>query len=126
MEITVDLLRRHRAYPNEIAIVAAEWPEGCEVSEANLLRAGELGLNLDWFADLFLPPLLRAAYQRQDRVLLIEYDRQVAAFGAEHERQKATLWAETRRLEAALIWKLWSQAETQIEGKETAWPGDGN
>lgn len=109
VKITEEILRRKRACADQIAIFAGEWPEGCEVSEATLLRAAELKLDLTWFAEHFLPPPLWAEYRRQVALRLAEYRRQVAP-----------LWAEYRRQAAPLIWALAKEAAIARPEKEDA------
>ena len=64
MLITVDLLRqRLNNVPHgcdtyktrkSIEVFVAEWPDGAEVTRANIWRANELNLDLCWFAEAFL------------------------------------------------------------------------
>ena len=118
--ITAALLRSRGACAQRMNVFIAEWPEGCEVSEANLLRAGELGLDLGWFAYHFLPPPLRAEYERRIAPLQAECERQIAPLRAEYERQIAPLQAKCECQQALLIWKLWTQAEKPIQEREMA------
>ena len=48
--ITADLLRALDACEEEIDLFASEWPQGCEVTDENALRAVELGIDVDWLA----------------------------------------------------------------------------
>ena len=50
---------------------AAEWPDGAEVTEANVLRAFVLGLDVDWLLSHVLPAPLWAEYQRQRAPLIV-------------------------------------------------------
>ena len=60
MIITAKLLTQHGACPDQVAIVAREWPKGAEVTEAALLRAVELGLDIAWLARMIPAPRRRA------------------------------------------------------------------
>jgi hypothetical protein len=66
----------------QVEIFRTEWPDGVDLTEAALLRAAELHLDLDWFAGKTL----------------------TAAALAEYKRVKAAAWAEYKRVEAAALW----------------------
>lgn len=53
MKITSDMLRRAYACSAQLEMFEREWPEGAEVTLANVQRAAELDLDLGWFATLF-------------------------------------------------------------------------
>lgn len=53
MTITAKQLRKLGACKQQVAIFAREWPNGCEVTLVTVLRALELGLDLDWAVDQF-------------------------------------------------------------------------
>ena len=93
MRLTVALLRKRHAFKSEVAIFVEEWPDGCEVTEATLLRALEIGLHIRWFACEFLPAPFLAEYARQEALLLAEHERKKAPFREELERQMAVLIA---------------------------------
>jgi hypothetical protein len=80
-----------------------------DTSEATLLRAAEVGLDLDWAARQFLPSTRRAEYMSQHAPLRAEYDRQHALLVAEYERQCALLWDDHVRQRAP----LWAKYECQ-------------
>jgi hypothetical protein len=94
MRITAELLRSHRACTDQLALFEREFPDGMDTSEATLLRAVEVGLDLNWAACWLLPPLLRAEYQSQHAPLWAEYERQRAPLWAEYLRQCARMLAE--------------------------------
>lgn len=63
--MTADWLRRcNPTCKNQLAIFEGEWPDGAPLTEANLKRAAELGLDLDWIAECYLAPRVYAEYQR--------------------------------------------------------------
>ena len=103
MRVTRESLAALKACPDQLEIFAAEWPDGVEVSEAALLRAVELGLDLQWWASLALPAPLRDECERQVAPLLAEYVRQVAPLLAEYDRQRAPLRDEPHRQVAPLL-----------------------
>ena len=63
--ITHDWLAEHGACEDQRAVFAAEWPDGVVLSEAALLRAADLELDLEWFAEKYFPAPLRTEYERQ-------------------------------------------------------------
>ena len=81
--VTAEILQEQGATCPALLQFQAEWPDGAEVTLANLLRAAELKLNLLWWTRHFLPHPLWA-----------EFDRQVVLLGAEFTRQVVLLWAE--------------------------------
>ena len=128
MRLTAAMLREHHACEEQVVIFAAEWPAGCEITEATLFRALELGLDIDWFACEFLPAPLLAEYRRQEVPLLAEYKRKIASLLAEYERQEAPLlaeferkaapfWVEYKRQVVPLIASLIAQAEAVVEAR---------
>jgi len=61
-KITADVLRRKGACLDQVAIFAAEWPEGIDVTVANMERAVALKLDMSWFGKL-LDKSRRTAYK---------------------------------------------------------------
>ncbi len=55
-------LKEHGACSDQVDLLTAEWPEGATVTRAVLIRAAELGADLDWFANKILPAPALAAY----------------------------------------------------------------
>lgn len=51
MRVTADGLRALGVCEEDVALFAAEWPDGCEVTAETLARARELGLDVDWWAE---------------------------------------------------------------------------
>ena len=64
MKITKRQLQRLQACTEQVNLFATEWPEGCEVSEQNALRAIELGLDIDWLAKNVLTGDKLAEYEK--------------------------------------------------------------
>jgi len=54
MFITVNALKEMEACLYQVAAFRAEWPDGVEINEEAVLRAFEIGLDVDWFAGAFL------------------------------------------------------------------------
>lgn len=64
MRITIELLRKMKACPDQIEIFEREWPEGVDVNEANCRRADALRLCVSWL-HRFLPHLAFHDYYQQ-------------------------------------------------------------
>ena len=62
MYLTTDILYKKNACENQVAIFEKEWPDGVEITVEAILRAIELGLDIDWFADNFLFTPIRKVY----------------------------------------------------------------
>jgi hypothetical protein len=85
------------------AIFKAEWPDGAPATLENVLRAVELGLDLQWGADHWFTSEALAEYNRQLDPLWEEYQRQLDPLWEEYQRQRATLLAEYQRQRATLL-----------------------
>ena len=90
--ITIDWLREHRACGTEV--FKREWPDGCEPTLANLLRAVELGLSLDWFATYWLSTPMKREYEEKLAPIDREYEEKRAAMKREYEAKLAPLVAD--------------------------------
>ena len=78
MRITTKQLRALGACQKQLEIFAAEWPDGCEITEANILRALALNLAVDWVMPKILPAHLWDEYDAKTAPLLDEYKAKVA------------------------------------------------
>ena len=110
MKITVAMLRAVAACPEQIAIFAAEWPKGGEVTLVNCRRAVALGLDLDFAAW----HLLGAEAQRVYDAARAEAQRVYEAARAEAQRVYYAAMAEPRRVyEAATAEAFYESANMQ-------------
>jgi len=117
--ITLRMLRG--ACAGQKRLFRSEWSAGAEATLENVLRAQELGLDLQWGADHLFTPEARAEYQRQLAPLLAEYERQSAPIRAERKRQEAPIWAEYERQEAPIqaeldrqVASIWAEYKRQM------------
>ena len=118
MRVTANKLRKMGACKEDgIDVFAAEWPDGCNLTKKALLRAVEIGLDVDWFAREVLTgvalteydkrvALLWAEYDKRVAPLRAEYDKRVAPLRAEFNKKVAPLWAEYDKQMALLFWQL--------------------
>ena len=83
---------------DQVKLFAGEWPDGCDVTETNLRRAGEIGMLLEWLADRALPRSLYADYQAKR-----------APLDADDQAKR----------EALLIGFLWPYYESHVAAPET-------
>jgi hypothetical protein len=113
MKITRKLLEERGAYCKQLKILYSEWPNGAEITEANCLRAAELGLDIGWAARKLLPEPLRTEYKRQKALIWAEYNRQWGLIWAEYDRQRELIWAEYDR-QREPIWKEYKRQHTQM------------
>ena len=63
--ITGEWLRLHGACESQVRVVEATWPQGAELTEANLRIAAELSLDLDWLASHVLEASAWARYEAE-------------------------------------------------------------
>ena len=119
--ITAEWLKKQRACRSQVVLFSAKWPHGAEPTEANLVEAPELGLDLCWLAQWLPRPLwdeflrevapLFAEFQRKEASLLAEYVREAEPLWTEYERQRPPLREEYERQAAPLLARLIAQAE---------------
>ena len=88
---TAQMLKEEGADCSQVDIFKNEWPDGAELTEANLLRAAELQLSLGWWAQHFLPAPIQSECMCQEALLWAEYVCQAVLLRAEYERQVALL-----------------------------------
>jgi hypothetical protein len=62
--VMAEMLRARGARCADPDLFALEWPEGADLTAANLRRAGAIGLDLPWFAHTFLAQSAWGAYLR--------------------------------------------------------------
>jgi len=91
--VTTAWLKSNKACPDAIGLFCAEWPEGCEVTHDNLVRADALGLSLGWFARRVLPPQVFAAYEDSRSALLADYRRYRSALYDDYKARCADFLA---------------------------------
>ena len=72
--ITDEWLKENKACPDAIDLFCKEWPEGGEVTHANLLRAAAIGLDMEWFAKRVLPEEVYADYEGKCAALYADYE----------------------------------------------------
>jgi hypothetical protein len=68
------MLRKAGACSEQRAIFTAEWPAGCEVTDATLVRAQVMGLDLKWAAHALLSGPAWEAYDAAVRPAWEAYD----------------------------------------------------
>ena len=107
MYLTAEMLREKGASCVQVVAFEKEWPDGNEVSATTIERAVELGLDIVWFAEQFLP-----AWRTQRETLNDTFWAQVRtlenAYRALRETRNDTYRAQVRTLEDT----FWAQAQT--------------
>ena len=92
MRITARQLRAREACKRQVAIFKKEWPRGVRVTFDSLQRAAELELDLDWFADTFIPISAQAAYWKA-----------TAAAWPDFRKARDSAWAAYRNTRGSLL-----------------------
>ena len=101
--ITPKLLVSLNACEEQYQKFVDEWPDGAEVTVANVLRAIEIDLDLDWFIREFFTPTALDEYERVRDAALAEYEKATAPALAEFERVRDTAWAEFEKATAPAL-----------------------
>ena len=78
---------------DQVATFATEWPDGAEISAANIMRAVELGLDLDWWAERHLSTPALAAYKAEKAQALAAHKAATAPAWAAYKAATAPAWA---------------------------------
>ena len=101
MRLTAEMLLVKGACENQVQVFVGEWPDGVEITEAVVLRAYELGLDIDWFVETFLTALALAEYHKAAAAAWAEYEKVTAPAWAEYEKVTAPAWAEYEKVRDA-------------------------
>ena len=101
MYITIELLKKHNACEEQVALFATTFPKGVHVTEAACLAVADQ-FDFQWAADNLLPSDKKAEYMAQRAPISAEYMAQRAPISAEYEAQRASLWAEYEAKRAPL------------------------
>ena len=94
MRITAKLLREAGACEGDIAVFEKQWPDGCNVTKKNSLKAFcELGLIVDWAADELLGAVCWSKYLQDTSATWDKYmDEGAAAWGEHVEACAIAFW----------------------------------
>lgn len=65
MKLTYKDLKAKRPCKDQLKIYMDNFPDGLEITKEDLLKAQELGLDIQWFAFNFLPAPAREAYNNK-------------------------------------------------------------
>ena len=123
MHITVKLLKKHKACEEQVALFAATFPNGVQVTEATCLAVADQ-FDFQWAAGNLLPsgkkadydaeraPILdkymdnRASISAKNVRIMAEYDAKHARIRAEYAAERATIRMEYKRQVAALFGRI--------------------
>ena len=112
--ITPEWLKSNNATADEYDLFCAEWPEGCEATHDNLVRAAAMGLDMEWFAKCVLPEevfadynstcdALYAAFRSKSDPLLADYLAKSVPVYCDFEAKSAELYADYEAKIAPLL-----------------------
>jgi len=101
--ITADWLCRKGACTDtpQLAVFAAEWPDGAPVTQATLRRARELHLDLEWFARAYLRPAAKKALDEATAAAWGAYEEVTAPAQKALDEAVATAFSRAIRTDAA-------------------------
>ena len=116
MIITVAWLQRHKACLTQVETFSHEWPGGAELNGANIRRARDLHLDLDWLAHMVLKGPARREYKRTTALALAEYERATAPALAEYARARDPAQAEYERA-IDLAWAEYERATAPAQAE---------
>src|SRR3990167_30602 len=120
--ITGEWLRLHGACESQVRVVEATWPQGAELTEANLRIAAELSLDLDWLASHVLEASAWARYEAEVAPALARFEAERAPALARYEAERAPALARFKaerasalaRFKAEKASALWNALERQF------------
>uniref|UniRef100_A0A6M3KMG8 Uncharacterized protein n=1 Tax=viral metagenome TaxID=1070528 RepID=A0A6M3KMG8_9ZZZZ len=99
MKVTAVQLEKWDACREQVATFRSEWGDSVTLTRAALLRAAELGLDLDWWAKRALAGAQLAECEKKRAPIVAEYWKKLAAIVAEYEKKRAAIVAEVLALE---------------------------
>ena len=100
--ITAAWLQENNAGPKVIDLFCKEWPEGCEVTHDNLLRADAMGLKLGWFARCVMPEEVFAECQSRRAALFADYEASCAPLEADYLAKSVPVYCDFEAKDTAL------------------------
>ena len=98
MKITKRQLHRLQACTEQVNLFTTEWPDGCEVNQANALRAIELGLDIDFLARKVLTDDNLAEYNKVRDQAQAKYDKACDQAWAEYKKVRDQAQAEYNKV----------------------------
>ena|SRR3990167_2495079 len=93
MKVTARSLKKLGACADQVTLFRRTFPRGCEPTEANLLKAYEIGLNMYWWTFMVLPAPAWAAHREATAPALAAHRAATAAALAAYEEATAAAWA---------------------------------
>jgi len=97
MRVTAQMLRDRNACEDQVAIFEREWPDGVNVGIRAARKAVKLGLDLEWFAETFLPPAAWADYEKAIAPAWLITRRRQQRRGLSTGRRQQRQWLSTGR-----------------------------
>lgn len=73
----------------QLEVFIAVWPHGAPITLANIQRARELALDLDWLAEAFLTPSMQETYKQSAATAWAEFKRATHTALNNHTQIKA-------------------------------------
>ena len=98
--VTTRWLKKQGACSDQVELFGRTFGESGELCAENVVKAAAAGLDLDWFAENWLPDTARAEYDRVMATAWAEYNRVMATAWAEYNRVTAPAWQEYERVKA--------------------------
>lgn len=109
MKVTVEMLQKHKACRDQVALFKATFPDGARVTEAACLVVADT-FNFKWAACL-LPKDARRAYYAQRKAIWAEYSVKLNTEMLTSDTKNHTLRVEYKRQKAALFGRIAENVE---------------
>ena len=94
-------LRAHNACEEQVIVFEGEWPAGADITAANIMRAVELKLDIDWLVKHVLTALAYAAYEKATAQAYAAYKKATApAYYAAYKKAEALAYAAYEKAKA--------------------------
>ena len=105
MYLTTDMLKEKNVCEGQVTIFEKEWPDGVKITKKAIIRAVELGLDIDWFADNFLSALTRKAYRKAIALAWKAYEEGIASAWKAYKEAVAPVQEAYEEAEALALYK---------------------
>ena len=110
MKVTRRSLKKLGVCADQVTLFRRTFPRGCEPTEANLLTAYKVGLDVAWWTATVLPAAALAAYEEAAAAALAAYQEAAAAALAAYREAAAPAWAAYREATAAALARIIKEA----------------
>ena len=106
MKLTYKELKAKDPCNDQFEIYKANFPNNCKVTKRGILKAVELNLDLDWFANKFLPAPAWKACNKATEPAWEAYQKATEPAWEAYQKAIASAWEAYNKTTASALWKI--------------------